>query len=160
MTISQIICDMWCLILRESHLCFYLPIIYHTTVQVINILKFKPTSLHYCIKSLCHCTVHVIRIFSSLLISNYNNFSVKCLVETSNVYSALGLYRACIWEMQESSWVSALGIQGQTPILQQGLQSACNTSLETVHFRKIQKWRFSWISAWKWILSSACNCNK
>lgn len=156
MTISQIICDMWCLILRESHLCFYLPIIYHTTVQAINILKFKPKSLHHCIKSLCHHTVHVIRIFSSLL----QYFLIWCLVEDFNIYSALWLYRAWIWKMQQSSWVCGLGIQGQTPVLGQGRQSACNTSLETVHFRKIQTGRFSWISAWKWKLSSTYNCNK
>lgn len=53
------------------------------------ILKFKPKSLQYCIISLCHHTVHVIRIFSSLLVNNYSSFSVQCLVESFNVYSAL-----------------------------------------------------------------------
>lgn len=96
------------------------------------IFKFKPKSPHYCIKSLCHLTVHAFRIFPSLSVSNYNTFSVQCLVEKPLMfiqpYDCIGLEsEKC---SRAAEWVPHAS-RDRPPILKQGPQSACNIGLET-----------------------------
>lgn len=64
-------------------------LLHNCTSNKYLILNLSQSPRMYCIKSLCHCTLHAISILSAILINNFNAFSTKGLAGSSCVYVIL-----------------------------------------------------------------------